>query len=141
MIKKLTVVIIVSAVCISAVYLFQSVKTIPSIEVKDAYIDNEERFIFKLQNKGDSEIEVSYRWHLDDPKANKPIYAGKGSVKIPAGDYVEVVENFTPPASGYDCRFLIMNVDVFCNGMRIATYTKQKSPYDWNYSVLPPKQK
>lgn len=108
-----------------------------SITIKDAYIDNQGQFVFTLQNNGSSGIALTYKWHLDDPKTNKPVYSGEGSVTIPAGSCVKVVETFSPK-SGYDCRFFVMNVEVFKDGVKIASYREQKSPYDWDYSVVPP---
>ncbi len=82
--------------------------------------------MFTLQNNGSSDL-TAYKWHLDDPKANKAVYSGKGSVIIPADSSVRVVETFSPK-SGYDCRFLVMDVEVFKDDIKIASYREQKKP-------------
>jgi len=90
--------------------------------------------VFTLQNNGSSDVTVTYKWHLVDPKANRPVYSGKRSTTIPAGSGVRVVGTFSPK-SRYNCRFLVME---FKDGIKIALYREQKSPYDWDYNILPP---
>ncbi len=130
----------IAVICVLAFVAWYLLNPPVSIAIRDAYIDNQGQFVFTLQNDGPSDIAVTYKWHLDDPKANRPVYSGDGSITIPASSSVRVVEVF-PPKSEYDCRFLVMNVEVFKDNIKIALYREQKSPYDWDYSVLPPKPK
>lgn len=34
-----------------------------------------------------------------------------------------------------------MNIEVFKNESKVGSYIKQKGPYDWDYTTLPPKNK
>lgn len=88
-------------------------------------------------NNRNEAADLSYKWHLDDPKAKLPVYSGTGKIRLDGKTSYDVVEQFIP-RNDYDQRFYIMNVEIFKDGSRVASYTKQKSPYDWNYTVLPP---
>jgi hypothetical protein len=108
------------------------------VAISNAYLDNEGHFYFTLMNKKYEAVDLIYKWHLDDPKAKLPVYSGTGKIKLNSRGSCEVVESFTP-INDYDQRFYMMNIEVFDNKSKVGSYTKQKSPYDWDYSTSPPK--
>lgn len=83
------------------------------------------------------EVNLIYKWHLDDPKAGSPVYSGKGEIILTKKGITDIVESFSP-TNDYDQRFFIMNIEIFKDGSKVGHYSKQKSPNDWNYTALPP---
>lgn len=110
------------------------------VSVRDAYLDNQGHFYFTLINNRYEALDLTYKWHLDDPKAGKPVYRGKGEIKLPARSGFKVMETFIP-INDYDQRFFIMNIEVFKGNTTVGSYNEQKSPYDWDYSTPPPSYK
>ena len=123
------------------------------VTITDVYCDNNGSFVFTVVNSQLTTIDLTYKWHLDNPKANLPEvgqdtsgaytgynYTGNGSVNVPGNSSIVVVVPI-PPDSWYSLNNLIMDVELFKDNTSIYHYREQKSPYYWDYSSLPPKPK
>lgn len=113
------------------------------IEIIDAYCtyssscQHQFPFRFTLKNLNAEDIDVSYRWTLNDPEADAPRYQGSGNTSLVANEKkeIEIDVNFEQP---YNPCFLVMYVYVYCDDDLAAFYRGQKSTYGWDYSVTPP---
>ena len=120
--------------------------------IKDAYCDSNGHFNFTVVNTGPSDLNLTYKWHLDDPKANTPrplwengyspdkFYIGDGKLTVP-GDNSTTVVIPLPPDPSYPQNNLVMDVELFDGNTSIYHYREQKDTYGWDYSTLPPKRK
>lgn len=124
-----------------------------SFTIKDAFCDNDSwasYFIFTIVNAQSSDANLTYTWHLDDPKAQQPkcgqdisgaftdyYYIGHGSIIVPGNNSTIVVVPITPDP-WYPLNNLVMDVELFNGNKSICHYREQKSPYGWDYSSLPP---
>ncbi len=108
------------------------------VAIKDAYCDFNGNFEFTIQNPGDEEVFLDYRWTLNDPMADTPLHEGEGTVTLQGLEAKTLSFSVPSGLHGYDPRFYVMHVYLYSDGKMIREYREQKSPYDWNYSVLPP---
>ncbi|MFW9876274.1 MAG: hypothetical protein ACFFG0_24520, partial [Candidatus Thorarchaeota archaeon] len=106
--------------------------------IKDAYCDLNGKFHFTIVNLEENNNTIDYKWTLNDPMADRPVYEGNGSIDLIGSEEIEL--NFSIPAGlkEYDARFYVMHITLNQNGESIYKYRKQKSSYDWDYSILPP---
>lgn len=124
---------ILAYLCIS--FLF------PPVLIEDAYCDLYSNFTFTLENTGGSERYLKYEWKLNDPMADLPLYKGEGSAILKPHESRKFTLETTNPPHNYDLTGCIMYITVYENGRVINSYREQKSPSDWDYSVLPPVRK
>ena len=106
-------------------------------------------FQFTLKNLVSQDIEVSYIWTLNDPKADFPgsqeginnpsarIYQGQGVASLSASGSKEMKINIGRVRE-YDPRFYVMYIYVYRDGELVGYYSGQKSPFDWDYGTIPP---
>jgi hypothetical protein len=81
--RAVGLIIVLILIILSTIYFYytyfsttipiSSTASIP-IYVKEAYCDNNTHFNFTIVNNQFSSLELKYKWHLDDPKANMPRY-------------------------------------------------------------------
>lgn len=119
-----------------------------SVYVADAYCDNNTHFNYTIVNTGPSSLNLTYKWHLDDPKAGSPrpiwnngwtndYYIGNGTVTVPGkGDQKVVVP--LPRDTSYPQMNLIMDIELFDGNRSVYHYREQKDLSGWDYSTLPP---
>lgn len=114
----------------------------PTVRFYDVYCDNNGHFNFTLVNTYDESLEVVYHWTLDDPRADRPVIEGDGNATLRSNvgtrTTVDLPANFS---KDYDHRFYVMCIYVRWefDGLGLAVdHREQKSPYDWDYSTLPP---
>ena len=133
--KKLLFGIILVVVVISALFgTFSSEATI-----KDAYCDLDGNFTFTIQNRTNNEILIDYKWTLNDPKADKPVYEGEGFTTLQSHEKKSFTFKIHKGLQDYiDARYFVIYVYLYKDGKHICKYREQKSPFDWDYSVLPP---
>lgn len=140
-------IILFALVALSIFYVYETFFT-NSVDITDAYCDNHGRFnwtnfYFTIVNNRSSDVNLTYKWELDDPKAGKPRSSdltGSGSVTVRGmSNYHVIITNLPPhnyPPDGW-----VMNVELFEGNKSIYHYIEQKSTYNWDYSTLPPKPK
>jgi len=104
-------------------------------ELEDPYCDISGYFNFTVRNNETGEGTFKYNWSLNDPSADSPMHNGTGKVTL--GGLREKKISISIPDE-YDCRYYVMHIRVYCGAEEVANFSGQKSPYDWNYSVLPP---
>lgn len=136
--NRLSKILIIGIIFIS--FLLIGWHTLFPVTISNAYLDNEGHFYFTLMNNKYEAVDLIYKWHLDDPKGKIQKYSGAGRIKLDSKSSYDVMESFTP-VNDYDQRFYIMNIEVFKNESKVGDYTEQKSPYGWDYTILPPKNK
>ena len=95
------------------------------------------QFHFTVVNRNKKDMEISYNWTLNDPKADRPVYQGSGHLSLSGSKKVSVLTNIEKTVE-YDPRFYVMHVSVFRYQSQIGHYQEQKSAFDWDYSVTPP---
>jgi hypothetical protein len=113
------------------------------IRIRDAYCDNNGAFNFSLENLDDDKLDIEYRWTLNDPKADAPVYKGQGNTTLQKDEvkhFSITIEDPEEAPMDYDSRFYIMHITIIKNEETIVKYREQKSPYDWDYSTLPPRK-
>ena len=113
------------------------------IRLVDAYCDDNGHFNFTVTSTEDEVSTVEYRWTLNDPKADMPVFQGEGEASVKRDEPVHVsveLENLDGGGEDYDSRFFVMYITVLKDGKRVVEYREQKSPYDWDYSTLPPRK-
>lgn len=112
------------------------------VKVIDAYcvysITSSFHYNFTLENKSDDDIDAEYKWSLNDPAADAPIYEGTGSIIIKGSDTEDISVTIEKNRLESDPRGYIMYVTIYENDQKIGYYRQQKSIYDWDYSVTPP---
>ena len=134
---------------IVAYLLFLHVYFNDQVYIKNAYCDNNTHFNFTIVNSRSSEVNLTYRWHLDDPKSNTPrpiwnngftndFYNGNGSIIVPADNGRNIIISI-PRDPSYPQMNLIMDVELFNNTNSIYHYRFQKYNGYWSYNSLPPK--
>ena len=118
-----------------------------TVTIEDSYTNKTDDVIelnFGIKNYRLTPITVSYRFHLDEPMSQGDVFAGNGTVTIGPFSSVIITHEAASLTEEYyeiDPHFLIMNIEITENGLMIARYSEQKSPYDWDYSTLPPTKK
>lgn len=126
-----------------------------NVTIVDAYCDNNGHFNYTIANARSSDLIITYKWHLDDPKAGTPrpiwkngwtsdYYVGNGTVKVPGnGNQTVIIPLQDDP--NYPMMDLVMDVELFDGNTSIYHYREQKynGTYkgNWDYSTLPPKQR
>lgn len=116
----------------------------PTVRFLDVYCDNEGHFNFTLLNTHEESLDTLYHWALNDPEADMPVIEGDGNITLPVSIaqriMIDLSSNLT---EGYDHRFFVMHIWVMWaqDGQMFGVdYRGQKSPYDWDYSTLPPER-
>lgn len=121
------------------------------VTIIDAYCDNDGHFNFTVVNAQPSGLNITYKWHLDDPQADSPrpiwdhgysatkFYIGDGDLSIP-GNSNKTVVILLPPDPSYPQNNLVMDIGLFNGNISIYHYREQKSSYYWDYRSLPPKE-
>jgi hypothetical protein len=148
--KKLVLLIFGLLIVILLIGIYIIFSHLNQVYIKDAYCDNNGHFNFTVVNAGPSDLNLIYKWHLDDPKANSPrpihkpgqytqeYYTGSGDLSIPGNSNRTVVIPLIDDPN-YPMMNLVMDIELFDGNTSIYHYREQKSTYDWNYSTLPPK--
>ena len=99
-------------------------------------------YIQALKTSND-QIEVDYNWAVKDPVSIQVVDGGSESVNLTKRK-TDIVHPLAPYPDNedydFDDRFYIISISVFHNGHKIDSFEKQKSPFDWNYSITPPKK-
>ena len=131
----------------------------PEAEISDVYcVENRESkeplldFKFTIKNLTNEAMDIRYFWTLNDPQADGPGYLA--NINAPIARVYQGQIRGTLPASGgsspthmtvnvkptreYDPRFYRMYISVYRGDAQIGYYAEQKSPFDWDYSILPP---
>lgn len=108
------------------------------VAIKDAYCDLNGHFKFTIQNPEDEEISLDYKWTLNDPMADEPIHKGEGLVTLQGLEEKNISVSIPTGLHNYDARSYVMYIYLYLDGKQICKYREQKSPYDWDYSFLPP---
>ncbi len=150
--KKLVLLIIGLLILVLIIGIYIIVPHSDQVYIKDAYCDNNGHFNFTVANAGPSNLNLTYKWHLDDPKANSPrpvhkpgqeateYYVGSGDLSIPGNSDRNIVISIYDDAN-YPMMNLVMDVELFNGNSSIYHYREQKDTYGWDYSTLPPKRK
>lgn len=128
-------VILIAIIAVLGWYLYEMDK----VELRDAYCEENGPFRFTLVNNRDETVHLEYEWTLNDPEADEPVFKGDGEVDLGSMESQTIVVDINN-TRGYDCRFLVMYVDVYKDGEQVIDYRQQKSTYDWDYSKTPPVQ-
>jgi hypothetical protein len=126
---------------------------ISKVEISDAFCvpleSSEILFKFNIDYIGSSDIETKYFWSLNDPKADGPgfekgindplarVYQGQGLIVLRSSEETDI-EIRLDRIDNYDPRFYRMYIDIYLDDELLIAYRAQKSPYDWDYSILPP---
>ncbi len=113
------------------------------VRVRDAYCDPAGFFNFTLASTSSSPMAVECEWSLNDPKSDSSVMGGEVGATLNASEVrlLSIPITVEPGNGSYDPRFYVMHVTVRQGGAVLARYSEQKSPYDWDYSTLPPKRK
>ncbi len=114
---------------------------VAGVEITDAFCTygDSSRFLFRftLNNLRGEDADVTHSWTLNEPMADEPFYGGSGNAMLPASG-TKRIEIQVDKIDLCDPRFFIVYICVFHNGTQTGYYRKQKSTYDWDYSVTPP---
>jgi hypothetical protein len=143
--KKIIIGLLLVLILLSGMFGGCSVSNIAGsggeVEILDAYCTygttSSFDFSFSIKNTGNEDMDVDYTWSLNDPSADEPVYKGNGNITIRASDTEDIVVTIDKICE-YDARFYVMYVAAYNNDEQIGSYRKQKSTYDWDYSVIPP---
>jgi hypothetical protein len=161
--KIMILIILFALVALLMVYIYYTFFT-STAYVTDAYCDNNGHFNFTIVNSNMHEMRFTYKWHLDDPKANMPrnipdingftnnYYIGSGNITVPGNESV-IIEIPLIDDPNYPMMNLVMDIELFDGNKSICHYREQK--YDgywdytqnkkingsWDYSTLPPKRR
>ena len=135
----ISVILPVTSGCLS----FEGDDASPPIKIVNAYCDKVGFFNFTLENRRDRTADVEYKWTLNDPKADEPVFEGEGNGTLGPLEYlmVSIPVDFNGTLGDYDPAYLVMYVKVFEDGDKVFEYRRQKSPNDFDYSTLPPTPK
>ncbi|MDN7024764.1 hypothetical protein FGU65_07670 [Methanoculleus sp. FWC-SCC1] len=109
-----------------------------TVVVRDAYCDLDNNFTFTLENTCGSNRSVDYVWTLNDPMGGYLLRQGEGSAVLQPFESRMVTIKTGVPFHEYSFIGAVMHITLCSDGSEIYRYEEQKSPSDWDYSMLPP---
>jgi hypothetical protein len=108
------------------------------IVIENAYCDLKGNFKFTIVNLRSENISLEFYWSLNDPMGDYVIYKDEGVVNLRVNERKTLDFIIPFDLTNYDPRYFIMHIELFHNDKKIIDYEEQKSPFTWDYSVIPP---
>ena len=105
----------------------------------DAYCDPFGNFTFTLENLDHEPMKIGYEWSLKDPESKSPVFSEDDKIMLEA-DEIRIL-SFKINNESYDARYYIICINIDPERGDTEPYEVQKTPDEWDYSILPPKKK
>jgi hypothetical protein len=107
-------------------------------ELRDAYCDPNGNFTFTLENYDDEPMGITYEWSLKNPESKSAVFSGDDNITLDA-DEIRIF-SFEINNGSYDARYYIICIEIDPERGDTEPYEVQKSPDEWDYSILPPRK-